>query len=106
MDASELDPARFALAVASAVDGLRWEKRFRSYRALALKAGMTHTYLNARMSGSTPFNVIDIAALANAFEVTPDDIFERALELMSVLDDELPGVADSGDIEEPGDHTP
>lgn len=105
MDASELDPARFASAVAAAVDALRWEKRIRSNRALAVQAGMTHTYLNARLNESTPFNVVDIATLANVFDVTPDDIIDRALELVSVLDDELPAVADEGGLEEPGEHS-
>ncbi|HXH77280.1 helix-turn-helix domain-containing protein [Nocardioides sp.] len=82
MDTPPLDAERFSAAVAEAVENLRWEKRFRSARQLALAASMTHTYLNARLSGSVPFNVADIAALANTFDVRPDFIFDRAFELM------------------------
>lgn len=65
------------------IETMRWERRIKSARALAIKAGMTHTYLNARLAGTTLFNVSDLAALANAFDCDPDDLVERALSVLT-----------------------
>lgn len=75
-----VDPERFAHAVVDVVEELRWGRRIGSVRKLATASGMTHTYLNARMNKTTPMNVEDVARLAAALEVSPDEIVSRAYE--------------------------
>jgi transcriptional regulator with XRE-family HTH domain len=81
MTESRVDPERFARAVANVIEELRWEKRIPSKRQLAERAGMTHTYLNKRLDGGQPFDVEDLAKVANAFGVGPEDIIEKALQV-------------------------
>lgn len=83
MESNPLDPHRFVEAVAEVVETLRWECRITSARKLADAAGMTHTYLNLRLSGRKAFDVEDLARLSGVFGVGPDDIIDRAVAVAS-----------------------
>lgn len=74
---------RINKAMIQVVEQARWDKRFRSARALADAAGMTHTYLNQRLNGTTNFSVRDLGALAHALGVPIGELLDRALLLAS-----------------------
>lgn len=74
---------RLNAAMIEAIDRARWDAKIRSARALAERAGMTHTYLNQRLNGVTPFTVRDLGAIAYALGVTPDDLLMAAIDALS-----------------------
>jgi hypothetical protein len=51
-------------------------RRQRSTRSAALELGWTETYLGRRLSGAIPFNVAELAALANLLEIPVTAFFQ------------------------------
>lgn len=51
-------------------------RRQRSTRSAALELGWTETYLGRRLNGSIPFNVAELAVLAELLEVPVGKFFE------------------------------
>lgn len=64
-------------AMIEVIEQARWEQKVRSIRALAEKAGMTHTYLNARLNGATPFSMRDLGALSYALDIPLNALLAR-----------------------------
>jgi len=99
---------RLNAAMPAVVEQARWNAKFRSVRALAEAAGMTHTYLNNRLSGSVIFSIRDLGALGHALGVPVAELLDRAKALAdaSEADDSLRAAAsteaelDPGDLEE------
>ncbi|MBU2693844.1 hypothetical protein CCO04_01980 [Pimelobacter sp. 30-1] len=89
------------------IEQARWHAKIRSARALATQAGMTHTYLNARLSGEVVFTVRDLGALGVALGVDPAELLRRAAAFANESDptDTLQAVANKGQIEEPGENS-
>ncbi len=77
---------RLAHALIQVVEAARWEAKIKSVRELAARADMTHTSLNARMSGQVVFNARDIGALAHAFDMSPVELIVRAKKLAEESD--------------------
>lgn len=107
MDTAREQGERLAAAMPDVIEQARWDAKIRSARALATQAGMTHTYLNARLSGEVVFTVRDLGALGAALGVDPADLLRRAVALANESDptESLRAVANKGQIEEPGENS-
>lgn len=77
---------RIADALVDVIETARWDARISSLRGLAARAQMTHTALNARMRRETPFNVRDLAAVAAALGVEPNELLRRAVAAAGTRD--------------------
>ena len=51
-------------------------RRRRSARSVALELGWTQTYMSRRINGRIPFNVDDLAAIAEALDVPVISFFQ------------------------------
>lgn len=51
-------------------------RRRRSGRSVAIELGWTEIYLSRRLTGKVPFDVADLAALAELLEVPVSEFFE------------------------------
>ncbi len=71
------------------IEQARWDAKLRSARALAAAAGMTHTYLNARLAGDIVFTVRDLGALGVALGVDPAELLRRAALIAAEATDEV-----------------
>lgn len=81
MEDAKTRGTRLSAALAEVVRQARYDARIDSVRKLAQRAGMTHTMLNARLSGKTPFNAYDLGALSVPLGVSPTELVRRAQDL-------------------------
>jgi transcriptional regulator with XRE-family HTH domain len=66
-----------------------------SGRAAAAELGMTEIYLNRRLRGAVPFNVIDLGAIADLLGVPVTVFFEEPEPAMRYLDTNQKDVSDA-----------
>ncbi|KAB2806947.1 hypothetical protein F9L07_28355 [Pimelobacter simplex] len=102
MDAAREQGERLAAAMPAVIEQARWDAKLRSARALAAAAGMTHTYLNARLAGDIVFTVRDLGSLGVALGVDPAELLRRAAEIAALEDEheEIAAHDSEGTIEE------
>lgn len=102
MNAAREHGERLAEAMPAVIEEARWAAKIRSPRDLALRAGMTHTYLYKRLSGEVIITVRDLGALGVALGVEPDELLRRAAAIVASEEEheEIAAHDSEGTIEE------